>query len=256
MSNELVTPPGGGYDDGFAPTNRSARGGTDFLRWNVENDWTDRDGCKAPSPMLAVRVDDFLRMWKTDIPTDITDKPLPDPDTLNAAIPKDQWEEGLDGKLRAPWSHHVAVYLVNLETAQKYVYAAATVGAHIAYEALKEAVITMRMLRGTRCMPIVNLARRPMKTKFKMSERPHFEIIGWKTPGEDANAIPAQPTAPQLPGPAAAAETPAPTPDPISSGPQPKPQRRAKPPVKATLDAMGEVKPATSAEILDDSIPW
>jgi len=50
--------------------------------------------------------------------------------------------------------------------------------------------------------------------------------------------------------------------DPISSGLQPQPQQQEKrpiqpkPPVNATLDAMGEVKPATSAEILDDDIPW
>jgi hypothetical protein len=51
-------------------------------------------------------------------------------------------------------------------------------------------------------------------------------------------------------------------PRPISSGLQPQPQQREnhsikpKPPVNAALDAMDEVKPATSAEILDDSIPW
>jgi hypothetical protein len=38
--------------------------------------------------------------------------------------------------------------------------------------------------------------------------------------------------------------------DPISSGPLPKPT------VTATLDQMGDVKPLTSSEILDDSIPW
>jgi hypothetical protein len=25
-----------------------------------------------------------------------------------------------------------------------------------------------------------------MKTKYGMTRRPHFEIIGWKTPGEDS----------------------------------------------------------------------
>ena len=50
--------------------------------------------------------------------------------------------------------------------------------------------------------------------------------------------------------------------DPISSGLQPQLQQqqkrpiKPKPPVNATLGAMDQVKPATSAEILDDGIPW
>ena len=84
--------------------------------------WVDRDGVTAPSPMLAVKVDEILRMWKDDRPTDITDKPLPDPDELNAQIPVSEWEEGLDGKPRPPWAHYVVVYLVDPETATKYVY--------------------------------------------------------------------------------------------------------------------------------------
>jgi hypothetical protein len=211
-------------------------------------------------------------MWKSDRPTDITTKPLPNPDELNAAIPESEWEKDKDGKPRPPWAHHVAVYLVNPETATKYVYCSATTGAHIAFEQLRENVATMRMLRNALVMALVKLSSRPMKTKYKMSERPHFEIIGWHAPGGGGNAL-APPSAPQLPGPAAAdvppatAETSQTQPserkdDPVSTGFQPQPQQqekrpiKPKPPVNATLDALGEVKPATSAEILDDDIPW
>jgi hypothetical protein len=162
------------------------------------------------------------------------------------------------------------IYLVNPATATKYVYAASTTGAHIAFEQLKESVITMRMLRGARVMPLVELSSKPMKTKFKMSERPHFEIVGWHLPGGEG-VLSAQPT-PQLP-PAQSAEKTPEKPiekeDPISSGlatdpnqlsqsttkPQPQ-QRKGKPSINATLDAMGNVKPATMAEIIDDQIPW
>ena len=138
---------------------------------------------KRHRPFLAVKADENLRMWKDDRPTDITTKPLPDPDELNAAIPQSEWEKDRDGRPRPPWAHHVAVYLVNPETATKYAYCAASVGAHIAFEQLRENVATMRMLRNARVMPLVKLSSRPMKTKYKMSERPHFEIIGWHTPG-------------------------------------------------------------------------
>jgi hypothetical protein len=263
-------------DDGFSGSSRSGRVGRgSYLKWNDKQHWTDRDGIAAPSPLLVIAVNEILRRWKENAAGDIVDKPLPDPDELNAAIPVKEWEEGLDGKPRPPWAHTVIVYLVSLDTGETYTYAASTGGAHIAYDALKESVITMRALRGTKCMPLVNLGERPMKMKFGMGVRPHFEIIGWRTPGEDANAIPVQPAAPQLSGPAAAETPPAPTTalpaqSNITSGrvesgpvqPQAKPQPRhakPKPPVNvisATLTAMGDVKPVSSNEVLDDDIPW
>jgi hypothetical protein len=122
----------------------------------------------------------------------------------------------------------------------------------------------MRALRGSRVMPIVNLSERPMKTSFGMRRRPHFEIIGWKTPGDDAKAVLVKPTTPQLSGRAAAAENPpaaaaavsTPALTPASDATRP---RQAKPPVDLsteTLAAMGDVKPVTTAEILDDELPW
>jgi hypothetical protein len=255
MNNLTTTTPLEGDDDGFSTP--SSGHGHDFLRWSADGGWLDRDGVAAPSPLLAVKVDEILRMWKDDRPTDITIKPLPDPAELNAEIPTHEWEEGIDGKPRPPWAHHVVVYLVNPETATKYVYTASTVGAHIAVEQLKENVITMRMLRGTRVMPLVELGAKPMKTKFKMGERPDFRIVSWHLPGGDGGML-AAPTAPQLAGPVAAEATVTqpskPKVDPISSGPQP--QAKSKPPVNATLDSLGDAKPASSEEVLDDSIPW
>jgi hypothetical protein len=69
----------------------------------------------------------------------------------------------------------------------------------------------------------------------------------------------AAPTAPRLTGPTASeakvTQPTEPKADPISSGPQPQPAK-AKPPVNATLDSLGDVKPVSSEEILDDKIPW
>jgi hypothetical protein len=252
-----TTPPGGEIDDDGFSSSGSSGHSHDFLRWSAGGGWVDRDGVTAPSPLLVVKVDEIIRRWQDNRPTDITEKPLPDPDELNAKIPMHEWEEGIDGRPRPPWQHYVTAYLVNPATATKFVYAAATVGAHIAVEQLKENVITMRMLRGTRVMPLVELSSKPMKTKFKMGERPDFRIVSWHLPGGDGDML-AAPTTPQLTGPAAveATVTPPSEPkaDPISSGPQP--QAKSKPPVNATLDSLGAVKPASSEEVLDDSIPW
>jgi hypothetical protein len=252
MTNDLTTPE---PDDGFdASLGRRVGLGGNYLRWNDTRHWFDRDGITPPSPLLVVAVGEMLRRWKDNQKEDIVTRPLPNPDDLNAAIPVTEWELGVDGKPRPPWAHTVAVYFANLNTGETYKYEASTVGAHIAHSALTESVVTMRALRGTKCMPLVNLTERPMKMRFGMGLRPHCEIVGWKTPGEDADAVAAQST-PQLASPAAVEATvTGPKADPISSGPQP--QAKAKPPVNAALGNMGDVKPLTSAEILSDDIPW
>jgi hypothetical protein len=269
MANNL-TPyePGPEDDDGFHGSPNSGRlNKGSYLKWTDADHWVDRDGLAPPSPLLVVAIDEALQKWKDNKADVIRDKPLPNPEELNSTIPKNEWERGIDGQLRKPWAHVVVVYLVNLTTGEFYTYIAPTKGAHIAYDALKEAVVVMRALRGTKVMPVVNLGERPMKTNFGMRKRPHFEIVGWKTPGDDARAIPAKPVAPQLSGPVAAAteaplapatEALAATPAAARSATQPY-QTKSRPPVQLTgetLAAMGDVKPMTTGEILQDEIPW
>jgi hypothetical protein len=108
-------------------------------------------------------------------------------------------------------------------------------------------------------MPLVNLGERPMKTNFGLKQRPSFEIIAWKTPGDDAKAVAAKAPTPQLSGPVAA-PTPTPTPTPTAA-PASKPAQQRQPKPKPTVNlaaetvaAMGDVKPVSLAEELDDEI--
>jgi hypothetical protein len=266
MSNNLTAyEPGPEDDDGFHGSLNSGRllKGS-YMKWTDAAHWVDRDGLTPPSPLLVVAINEVLQKWKDNKVEVIRDKPLPEPEQLNSATPVSEWERGMDGTPRKPWAHVVVVYLVDLATGQFYTYASPTTGGHIAYDALKEAVVVMRALRGSRVMPIINLSERPMKTSFGMRRRPRFEIIGWKTPGDDTKVGLIKPTTPQLSGPAAAAENPpAPAsaaatsaPTPVSGPTRP---RQAKPPVNLsteTLAAMGDIKPVTTAEVLDDGIPW
>ena len=212
----------------------------DFLKWSADGGWVDRDGVAAPSPLLVVKVDEILRMWKDGQPTDISPSRCRIPMSSTPQIPVSEWEEGFDGRPVPPWAHYVVAYLVNPETATKYVYAAKTVGAHIAVEQLKENVITMRMLRGARVMPLVELGSKPMKTKFKMCERPDFRDRQLASAGRRwghacrtvrATALPVLPAA-----------------DAAAPGRSRRRTRsaagrsRSKPPVNATLDAMGDVQ--------------
>jgi hypothetical protein len=275
MANELAKrQPNFGdsdYDDGFAESTSSTGARSSFLRWTEQLHWIDRDGIAPPSPMLVHGVDESVRRWReingVKQPEDITTKPLPDPEELNQTTPKSEWTRQLDGSIGAGWKHEVFVYLVNLGTGERYTYSNSTAGAHIAWEMLREAVITMRSLRSTKCYPLVNLAERPMPSRYRpngMGMRPHFEIIGWKTPGEPG-AVPEQST-PQLTTPTEPASAdPAPTsaasPSTAAAAPSaltpPKTARRPKTPVtlsEYTLGVMGDVKPVTTAEQLNDSL--
>jgi len=88
------------------------------------------------------------------------------------------------------------------------------------------------MLRGDRCVPVVELSSKPMPTKYKMSARPHFKIVGWKILGGE---IPASTTVPQL------------------EAPKPKSSAAL---ADETLAAMDDAKEPTVEEILDDEIKF
>jgi hypothetical protein len=219
-------------DDGFSG---SVTGGDklikgQILRWNETNGWTDRDGLRPPEVLLGLACTDALQRWKDKKSENITTKPLPDYTALNAAIPQQEWELGIDGKPRPPWQHVYVVYLIDPTSAGFYTYLNSTIGARIAWDNLRERVITMRALRGAKVVPLVRLGHRPMKTNFGMKHRPDFEIMDWRRLGaEQAIGAPEQQ---RIAG--------------------PKPTSAA----EATLSTMKTVEVPSTAEEIADKIPW
>jgi hypothetical protein len=193
------------------------------------------DGRWNPPPpleLLVVGLTRALQCWSEGFPVDTIierpGEPLPDLEELNAQIPENEWEPGLDGKPRAPWQLNFVVYLVNVETADTYTFANSTTGAKIAWERLETKFAMMRRLRGHNVCPLVKLENRPMKiaalniTKL----RPEFTILEWRDLG------------------------PPPTDkDPISAG-------AAAPAEKKKTTVGKPVKPITQQEELDDEIPF
>jgi hypothetical protein len=235
-------------DDGYSSSiagGRLIRGR--LLRWNETAGWTDRDGPRPPEIMLAVAIGEALQCWKGKKPVEtITAKPLPSVETLNGAVPKNQWEPGPDGKPKPPWVHQHLVYLLDPASGGMFTYVNSTVGARIAVEQLDEKVATMRMLRNARVVPLVKLTRRPMKTFVGMKHRPEFEVITWRQLGGDGGNL-SGPSAPQLTGPASKSESP----------PSPEPKQEAAPtPAAETLAVLEEVSEPTFGEVLGDSVPW
>ena len=275
MSHDLTTPPS--EDDGFEGSFQSGRlfKGT-FAKWTDSAGWHDRDGMALPSPVLVLGVFECLQRWCNKKAETKTEKPLADPDVLNAAIPMSEWELDLNGKPRPPWAHTVGAYLVDPASGAIFTYANHTVGAHMAVDQLKESTLVMRSLRNARVTPLVKLTSRPFKTAFGMRTRPFFEIVEWrKPPGED-NTLPASKPLPQLTGPATAPAAPAapaaratfstnPGPEAPPIATPSTPPAAATPPAQTkpaatvageTVTSMEPVAPVTFGELLDDSIPW
>ena len=250
MSNgDLTQYDDGEVNDGFNGSFSSDRTikGTQLV-WNDAQHWRDRDGLKPPAQLLVVGVDAILQRWKEGLPQVIRDKPLPDPDDLNSAIPVSEWEVGIDGQKRPPWQDTVVVYTIDPTTGGFYTYVSSTTGGRIAVDHLKESVAGMRMLRGGKVLPLVTLAERPMKTQFGVKSRPAFEIVDWKEAGVPVlreevpkAALPASKLEAE-PGQTAA---PAPQPEPA------KAKRKT-----TTLERMGAVKPVSPGEVVNDAIPY
>ena len=232
-------------DDGFGGSLTSGRlikG--QILRWNETSGWTDRDGLSPPEVMLVIGISEALQCWKGKKPIEtITEKPLPDIEALNEVVPKSEWEVGLDGKPRPPWVHQVIAYLIDPASGGTFTYLNSTIGARMAIDQLREKVITMRALRGTRVCPVVRLGHRPMKTNFGMRHRPEFEVVAWRELGGNGGGTLAGPQTPQLTGPTATAA-------PVKPDPKPK----LKP--SALADIGSDVRPVETKEILNDEIPW
>jgi hypothetical protein len=147
--------------------------------------WLDGDGLVPPSEMLVIGITHALQCWGReqdllDVIIEQPDKPLPDPEALNAQIPVEEWGEGFNGEPRAPWQFNWVVYLLDCENAGTYTFINSTRGAQFATERLEDRIKWMRMLRGNDVTPIVRLESRPTKTNWGQKMRPEFTVIEWR----------------------------------------------------------------------------
>jgi hypothetical protein len=105
---------------------------------------------------------------------------LPDPETLNETIPEEQWPDGLNGQKDAPYKYVHRVVLLNIADASTYTTCNSTVGQRIAVKRLEERVRNMRMLRGARVTPVIQLASAPMRTQWGERPRPEYRVVDWR----------------------------------------------------------------------------
>jgi hypothetical protein len=202
---------GNHYDDGFSEfqaSERTVQGS--FLKFTQEGKWTEF-GITVPSglKLLAVETVNVIQRWQDGRVIDtIATKPFPDLDELNASIPRSQWELDFNGQPRPPYQHTSILYLLNPATMEKYTFATSTVGGKIAVAELKDSVAFMRRYRGESTLAVVELASKPMKTRFGERPRPFFKILEWRASERSTEALPATPPKQIAAAPAVAASLP------------------------------------------------
>lgn len=208
-----ITPP----SDGFDTANDDA-GGAVFIKFDAatQNLYFDRAGTPVRrEPWFVARIKKEAVRWCDRAIVDrIDESQSPDIDTLNAAIPQDQWEEGFDGEPKAPWSMQFSFYLVNPQDGSHVIFSNSTFGQKAAFGDLKSRVQFMRNLRGENVIPVVKLSSTTMKTRFGTKARPHLEILDWRVFGQQ--------TAPAIAGPSGAPVAPTPV-NPVPGKPIEKP---------------------------------
>jgi hypothetical protein len=134
-------------------------------------------------PLIVQGVARVAQHWLDGKPVEsifVTPENPVDIDKLNAAIPKEDWEDGFDGEPRPPWQMNFVVYFIDELDGATYTMLNSTFGMRQAYRGLCDQVKTMRMLRGSPVTPVVTIGNTIMKTKFGSKARPEFNVIEWK----------------------------------------------------------------------------
>jgi hypothetical protein len=213
----------GDDDDNYS--DRLLQGGR--AKW-VDKIWTT-DGippCEGDR-FLVVGTGFALQSWQDGLPKVIQKepgKPLPDPDDLNAAIPREQWPIGkFSGEPEGPWKTIAFAYLLRLHDAARFTHINSTWGTRICVRSIRDRMRDMGKLRGASVYPVVRLTSAPMSSKkFPGRFRPELEVLDWKGIGGNE---PAQIEPPKQGG--------------------------------GSAEQIGKpVEPMTTNEVLNDEIPW
>ena len=84
-------------DDGYTPVETSDRMVVgNLIKYTSDSGWTEGGlPVESNKKLAAVAVNKVLQRWQEErVVETIAQKPLPDPDEMNAAIPQSEWEEG------------------------------------------------------------------------------------------------------------------------------------------------------------------
>jgi hypothetical protein len=171
--------------------------------FSVEGKWMN-DSDQEISPDTEITVVDIARVvqkWKDGVPIETIFVPpgerIPNIEKLNAACPKSEWTEDLNGKPRGPWQFQNVLYAVDVNMG-KITYPTGTIGGGICIRELADKVALTRKFRGEHVYPVASPSTAWMNTKFGGRNRPAFVIKRWIAFGGGGSALESPPTVPAV----------------------------------------------------------
>ncbi len=231
-----------GFEDGVEGDDQPQGGGVikgRIIKFTNEFSWVTNDGEELlPSlELVAVDIARLVQKWINQKPEEtiivLPGQKFPDVQAMNEKAPRSEWREDLNRKMVGPWQMQYLVYLLDLQTLDRFTYPTATVGGGIAVRDLADKTKWVRKFRGPNVNAVVTLSDTFMKNRFGGRQRPHFIIKRWI--GLDAEGALAAPKLLVLEGGATA-----------------KPE----PTVSPTQPGIHEVNEPTLSEELNDDLPF
>jgi hypothetical protein len=188
-----------GFDDDTSENHDGERRVIQGTRLTFSNDscWVtaNEEEISEETELIAVERVSVIQKWGPDNrPVEtrwLTPGEKVDVDALNDATPKTEWREDMNGKLVGPYQKQQVVYLLDLNTMEKFTYVTSTVGGNMAIGDLSDRIRTMRRWRGGQIYPVVTLSKTFMPTRFGGRQRPAFKIMNWIFMGGGGTALPA-----------------------------------------------------------------
>src|SRR5262249_14000128 len=133
--------------------------GPDFLKSDNAGNWTQNGASADAGPYFPVNYRHVLQHWKNDRVIDTRDADEANLDTLNAEVPREQWEPNKNkkGELREPWSRAKQLILINLRTGEQIIYSGSNTRNRICVTRLVDQVSSKNFLFGRTASPVVEL---------------------------------------------------------------------------------------------------
>jgi hypothetical protein len=191
-----------GWEDGVEGDDRPQGAGIiqgNLVKFTNEATWVTRDGdeLSADLELVAVDVARVVQKWQDQQPVETIilepHQKFPDIEEMNEKVPREEWVEGPDRKLRGPWQGQHILYLLDPKTMDKYTFPTGTVGGKIAVRELRDKTMWMRRLRGSNVYAVILLSDTFMKNRFGGRQRPHFKIMRWVRLGGEGGEVEALP---------------------------------------------------------------
>jgi hypothetical protein len=197
MENEIAKTTAVDGFEGYegATEGEQERGGGQVIKGTIikftnEATWVlpDEDEVDAMHEFIATDIVRVVQRWHDARPAETIvigpHQKFPDVAKMNDAVPREEWVEGKDGKLRGPWQAQHVVHLLDPVTMNRFSFPTGTIGGSIACRDLTDKVTWMRRFRGPGIFAVVCLRDVFMNTRHGGRQRPHFEIQRWVRLGD------------------------------------------------------------------------